>query len=58
MPLPDDDEMALLVVLRAAHLQFHQLPPASPMPFHRLLNLAVVCEKYDTMKVVRPFLAA
>ncbi|KAF2495659.1 hypothetical protein BU16DRAFT_527437 [Lophium mytilinum] len=55
---PDDDEEALLVVLRVAHLHFLQLPPATPMPFHRLLDLAVICDKYDTVKIVRPFITA
>ncbi|KAF2807759.1 uncharacterized protein BDZ99DRAFT_464671 [Mytilinidion resinicola] len=28
------------------------------MPFHRLLDLAVICDKYDTVKIVRPFVTA
>lgn len=51
--LPDDDANAMLVVLRLAHLKF---PPAGFTLTNRLLyNLAVLCDKYDLVSLVQPF---
>jgi hypothetical protein len=52
--LRDDDMDAMLLVLRIAHLRFHDLP--KKLEFGPLLNLAVVCDKYDLVRMVRPFL--
>ena len=51
---PDDDLDALLIVLRVAHLKFRELPDS--LSFKGLVKLAVVCDKYDTMGVVRRWL--
>ena len=53
---PDDDAEAMLIVLRIAHLRFQELPGIHGLPFETLFNLAVTCDKYDTIKLVRPFL--
>lgn len=51
---PEAEPNALLITLRIAHLQFKELP--SFLDFHQLLNLAVVCDVYDLVSIVRPFL--
>lgn len=51
---PEDDLDALLTILRIAHLKFRQLPES--VTFEELVNLAVVCDKYDTVGVVRKWL--
>lgn len=53
IPLPDDDPDALLLLLRIAHLRFKDLPERISFP--DLYRLAVVCDKYDTVAIVRPF---
>ena len=49
---PDDDPDALLCVLRIAHLQFRKIPKT--LNYAELLNLAILCDKYDTVAIVRP----
>jgi len=56
IPFPDDDVAAMLLVLRIAHLQFHDLPPKKGLSFEDVLQLAILCDKYDLVKLVRPFL--
>ena len=52
MELPEDDADALLYVLRIAHLQFRRIP--ATLEFVDLLNVAIICDKYDTVEIVRP----
>ena len=52
MDFPEDDADALLCVLRIAHLQFRTLPKT--LDYAQLLNLAIICDKYDTVAIVRP----
>ena len=52
MDLPEDDADALLYVLRIAHLQFRRIPET--LDFIDLLNVAIICDKYDTVSIVRP----
>ncbi|ORY13577.1 hypothetical protein BCR34DRAFT_561762 [Clohesyomyces aquaticus] len=52
--LPEDDPHAMLIVLRIAHYQHKELPKKLTM--EELVNLAVVCDKYDTVHLVRHFL--
>jgi len=54
LPLPDDDLSALMIVLHIAHLRFNRLPDS--MTLSDLLQLAKLCDKYDTVSVLRPFL--
>ena len=56
IPLPDDDIEAILLVLRIAHLRFKEIPQRHNLTIDALLNLAVVCDKYDLVKLVQPFL--
>src|SRR5947208_4659100 len=51
---PEGKPDALLVTLRIAHLQFKDLP--SSLSFQRLVNLAIVCNEYDMVPIVQPFL--
>ena len=51
---PDDDLDALLIILRVAHLKFRDLPES--VSFEGLVNLAVVCDKYDTVGLVRKWI--
>lgn len=51
---PDDDPDALLVLLNIAHLNFDKLPET--MDFERLLNIAVLCDKYDMVRIIRPWM--
>ena len=49
---PEDDPDALLCVLRIAHLQFRKIPET--LDYAELLDLAIICDKYDTVAIVRP----
>lgn len=55
IPLPDDDADALLIVLRIAHLAWREVPES--ISFDNLADLAVLCDKYDVIHLVRPWLA-
>ena len=50
----EDNAAALLLILRIAHLQFRKVPDV--LEFHELISLAVVCDKYDTAGLVRPWI--
>jgi hypothetical protein len=52
--LPEDDTDALLILLRIAHLQFKQIPKS--ITFAWLTELAVLCDKYDCVTLVKPFI--
>ena len=49
----EDNPAALLLILRIAHLQFRKVPES--LDFHELVDLAIVCDKYDTAGLVRPW---
>ena len=49
----EDDPDALLLVLRIAHLQFKQVPTS--LLYNQLLNVAIICDKYDVVGLVRPW---
>lgn len=51
---PDDDPEALLILLSAAHLRFQEVP--KHLSFERLLNVCVLCDKYDCITLVRPWI--
>lgn len=42
---PEDDAQALQILLYIAHLQFHSIPET--LSFTQLLNLAIICDKYN-----------
>ncbi|KAK3079847.1 hypothetical protein LTS18_003750 [Coniosporium uncinatum] len=50
--LLDDDAGAVHIVLLIAHLQTKQLP--KQVDFETLVNLAIFCDKWDTVHFVRP----
>lgn len=52
MDLPEDDADALLCVLRIAHLQFRKIPET--LDYAELLKMAILCDKYDTVAIIRP----
>jgi hypothetical protein len=51
----EDDADALLLILRIAHLQFREIP--EKIGFTELLNVAVICDKYDMAEIVQPWLS-
>ncbi|TVY48572.1 hypothetical protein LCER1_G008236 [Lachnellula cervina] len=51
----DDDGEALLLLLRVAHFKFADIP--SKLSFERLLNVAILCDEYDCVNLVRPWLS-
>jgi hypothetical protein len=54
IPFADDEPEALLLVLRIAHLRFHEIP--QQLPDEKLVEVATICDKYDTVAVCRPFI--
>ena len=53
--LPDDDSKALLILLLAAHLRFQDVP--EELSFEHLLEVCVLCDKYDCITLVRPWIS-
>jgi hypothetical protein len=51
----EDDRDALLILLEIAHLKFENIPE-KPMSLESLFYLAVLCDKYDCVKLLRPWL--
>ena len=51
--LEEDDPDALVIILRIAHLQFEQVPRS--IGYSHLLEIAIICDKYDTIKLVGPW---
>lgn len=52
--LPDDPSAMFLVVLNIVHLKFQDLPET--ITFRNLVDLAVLCDKYDIIRIVRPWI--
>lgn len=50
----DDDVNALLLLLNIAHLNFDKLP--GTVDLDGLWKIAVLCDKYDMVRVIRPWL--
>lgn len=55
LSLPEDNVDAMLIALRIAHLKFKDLPSENELSFEAFLDLAVLCDKYDLIQLVRPF---
>ncbi|KAF2097432.1 hypothetical protein NA57DRAFT_77690 [Rhizodiscina lignyota] len=51
--MPDDDVNALVVLLNIAHLKFDDV--SFHLPFNTLVNVAVLCDKYNMVHLVRHF---
>jgi len=47
----EDEPNALLILLDIAHLNYDRIPPSISFP--TLLQLSILCDKYDTVKLVR-----
>lgn len=54
VPFPDDDPQVLLILLNIAHLQFLTVPPT--LTRRMLYQLAILCDKYDCLTLVAPWL--
>ena len=52
---PEDDAEALLVLLLAAHLRYQEVPQT--LKYEQLLNLCIVCDKYDCVGLLRPWIS-
>lgn len=50
----EDNGEALLPLLRIAHLQSSKVPPT--LTFKDILDIAVLCDKYDCVGLVKPWL--
>jgi len=50
----EDNGKALLVLLNIAHLKFNKVP--SELPFETLLQVAMLCDQYDCVSLVGPWL--
>jgi len=50
---PEDDAASLLLVLHIVHFHFPQVPQV--ISFEQLGNLATICDKYDTVTLIRPW---
>ncbi|KUJ06367.1 uncharacterized protein LY89DRAFT_410902 [Mollisia scopiformis] len=51
----EDDGDALLILLRIAHLQFKHVPSVVTLDF--LYNIAILCNLYDCVELVKPWLS-
>lgn len=51
----EDSGEALLILFRIAHCQFRKIP--SILEFKSILDVAVLCDKYDCVGLVKPWLA-
>jgi len=49
----EDDNVALLLLLKIAHLQFTDVP--AKLSYEELMNVAILCDKYDCVKLVKPW---
>jgi hypothetical protein len=50
----EDDSSALMILLQIAHLHFDSIPS---LDYHTLLNIALLCDQYDCVKLVKPWLS-
>lgn len=51
----EDNGEALLILLRIAHLQFRKVP-SKLKDFNTFLALAILCDKYDCVGLIKPWL--
>lgn len=47
---PEDDPNTLHIVLDIVHFHFHRIPKS--LTYEQLLDLAILCDKYDTARLV------
>lgn len=53
----DDNGEAVLLLLNIAHLQFNKICTDKPLPYQLLLQVAILCDQYDCVQLVRPWLS-
>ncbi|KAI9726015.1 MAG: hypothetical protein M1834_009443 [Cirrosporium novae-zelandiae] len=53
IPLPEDDPVALSILLHIVHLQFDQVP--SKLEFDDFVEMAMLTDKYQATKLVAPW---
>lgn len=49
-----DNAEALLILLNICHLKMHKIPQR--LAYHQLLQVAVLCDQYDCVHIVKPWL--
>lgn len=47
---PEDDPDTLHIILNIVHFHFHRIP--SSLTYEQLLDLAILCDKYDTARLL------
>lgn len=52
---PDDDAQTLLLLFRICHLRFSEVPQT--LDLNQLFETAVLCDKYDIVTLIRPWLS-
>ena len=52
--LPEDDVHSIFIVLLASHVRFQEIPKL--ISFKQLVSLCEVCDKYDCISVLQPWL--
>lgn len=52
----DDDRETLLLVLRIAQCRMYEVP--RKLTLAQIVNMATICDKYDTVSICRPFISA
>lgn len=53
--LPEDDVHSIFIVLLASHVRFQEVPRS--ITFKQLVSLCEVCDKYDCISVLQPWLS-
>ena len=51
----EDDADALVIILNIAHFQHDRVP--DELAFQELVNLAALCDKYDCLRLMRPWMS-
>lgn len=52
---PDDDAHTFLLLLRICHLRFSEVPQT--LNLNQLYKIAILCDKYDMVALIRPWLS-
>jgi hypothetical protein len=56
IPFPEDSPSAFLIILQILHYKFNSLP--KEMTLQQIIELAQICDKYDLVSIVGPWLPA
>lgn len=52
---PEDDPETFIILLQICHLNFSKVPEV--LTYRELTKIAVLCDKYDTVALVRPWIS-